>query len=301
MISRYGMNPLVVPQDTPGPMCRTVRDAALMFDAMVGFDPKDSFTTANLIAPQQPRRGSYAASLGDAKAANLRIGVVDELFGPAEDNEMAPVNTCVRGALTQLKQSGAVVKGITIPRLQKFAVETSLYQTRSQADLNNFFSTNTHSPLSHLSVRNIHEEKAFHPSLDLFNLIAAGPESPHDDPAFAKKLLAQDEFRRVVLSTMAEHDVDLLAFPDCKIAAPRTKDVLSGRWGIYDFPTNTLLASQAILPAVSVPVGSTDGDGDGGRLPVGLELVGFPYAEQRLLEAASVVEKLVDGRRSPRI
>ena len=300
MISRYGMNPLVVPQDTPGPMCRTVRDAALMFDAMVGFDPKDSFTTANLIA-QQPRGGSYAASLEEAKVSDLRIGVVDELFGTAEDHGMALVSTCVRSALTKLKQSGAEVKGITLPRLQEYAVETSLYQTRSQNDLDKFFSTNTHSSLSQLSVRSIHEENAFHPSLDLFNLIASGPKSPHDDPDYAKKLLAQDDFRRFVLSTMAEHDVDLLAFPDCKIAAPRTQDVLGGKWGIYDFPTNTLLASQAILPAISVPVGLTDGDGEGGGLPVGLELVGFPYGEQRLFEAASVVERLVDGRRPPEI
>ena len=298
------MSPLVVPQDTPGPMCRTVKDAASMFNALVGFDPKDDYTAANTIAGS-PRGGNYASGLDKAQASDLRVGVIGELFGPDSDPEMAPVNSCVRSALSRLKDAGAkVVEGITIPRLKAHVGETSLYQTRSQNDIDNFLKTNTHSDLSHLSVQSIHEASAYHPALDLFKLIASGPKSPHDDPDFAKKLLAQPAFQRVVLSVMAEKEVDILAFPDCKIAAPKLEDVESGRWGIYDFPTNTMLASHAMLPAVSVPVGFTDiqsGDNDGavGGLPVGVEMVGCPYSEQRLLEAAAVVERVVGGRSPP--
>ena len=101
---------------------------------------------------------------------------------------------------------------------------------------------------------------------------------------------------------MAEAGVDFLCFPDCKIAAPKTDDMLAGRWGIYDFPTNTLLASQAILPAISVSVGLTEGrEGGGGGLPVGMEVVGWPYKEQGLLEAATVVERIVGGRVPPKL
>ena len=96
------MSPLVVTQDTPGPMCRTVRDAALMFDAMVGFDPKDSFTIASMIAGP-PRGGSYASNLSSAKPEDLRIGVVNELFGPDTDPDMAPVNKCIHTAFAKLK------------------------------------------------------------------------------------------------------------------------------------------------------------------------------------------------------
>jgi amidase len=303
MISRHGMSPLVVTQDTPGPMCRTVRDTALMFDAMVGFDSKDPFTTANIIGGP-PKEGSYAATLSSARASDLRIGVVNELFGPDSDSEMSPVNSCVRTALSQLKNEGAKVIDISIPNLRTYFRSTFLYQTRSQSDLNNFFASTPN--VSHLSVKSIYNEKAFHPALDLFSLIAQGPANPHDDPDFAKKLLAQDEFRRVVLSIMAENNVNVLAFPDCKIAAPKTEDMLRGRWGIYEFPTNTVLASQAVLPAVSVPVGVTggsseEGKGEGGGLPVGMELVGFPYKEQLLLEAAAVVERVVRGRSAPRL
>ena len=297
MISRYGMSPLVVPQDTPGPMCRTVRDAAIMMDVLVGFDENDNYTTANLIAGE-PRGGSYAAGLDAAKPENLRIGVLTELFGDDADPEMSPINKCVRGALATLRSHGAKVIDITIPNLKQYFISTSLYQTRAQNDIDTFFKTTTHSPsLRDLSVQSIFSDpSAWHERLDLFKLIASSPHNPHDDPDYAEKMLAQEEFRRVILVTMATTEVDLLAFPSCKIGAPKTADVLRGRWGIYDFPTNTLLASQAVLPAVGVCVGMTEGEV---RLPVGLELVGVPYSEQGLLEAGAVVERVVGGRISP--
>src|SRR3978361_2395250 len=62
MISRAGLSPLVKTQDTPGPMTRTVRDAALMLDVLVGFDEKDLYTTAVSIAGP-PKGGSYASNL----------------------------------------------------------------------------------------------------------------------------------------------------------------------------------------------------------------------------------------------
>jgi amidase len=268
---------------------------------MVGFDENDDFTTASFVAGP-PKGGSYASGLLSARSSDLRIGVVHELFGLDSDPEMAVVNSCVRAAISKLEETGAKVVDLSIPNLAEYATSTSLYQTRSKHDLNTFFATNTHSALKHLTISSIHEEKAFHPALDLFKFIAEGPDDPHDDPAYSKKLVAQQEFRRVVLSTMAAHEVDILAFPDCKIAAPKTEDMLNGRWGIYDFPTNTLLASQAILPAVSVPTGLTDGEiGKGGGLPVGMEMVGLPYAEQLLLNAAAVVEKLCRVREPPNL
>jgi len=48
LITRTGMSPLVVFQDTAGPMARTVKDAAILLDALVGYDPEDEYTTAYL-------------------------------------------------------------------------------------------------------------------------------------------------------------------------------------------------------------------------------------------------------------
>jgi len=96
---------------------------------------------------------------------------------------------------------------------------------------------------------------------------------------------------------MASLGLDALAFPDVQIPPPKHEGATNGRFPTcWDFPVNTLLASQARLPAITVPAGFT---ADG--LPVGLELVSYEYHEQQLLELARGVEVIVGARRAPPI
>jgi amidase len=95
---------------------------------------------------------------------------------------------------------------------------------------------------------------------------------------------------------MAEHELDVIVFPDVKLPPPSTDDVLSDRWTCLTYPTNTVIASQLWFPAVTVPAGFT---ADG--LPVGLELMTIPYAEARLLQTARAVENTTAARRVPRL
>lgn len=297
MISRAGMSPLVVPQDTPGPMCRTVRDTALMFDAMVGFDENDNYTTTNIIG-QSPQGASYAVSLDGSQLSNLRIGIVGELFGSDDDADCVSVNKVVKEAMKAIEEGGATLVEVKIPDLLRYFSETFLYALRSRPALDNFFATHTDPAISELTVAKLYDSKTFHPALDLFEAIANGPASPYAAGGdYARKMESQAEFQRVVLAVMAKANVSLLAFPVCRIAAPLTKDIFDHRWTAAEFPTNTLLASQAILPSISVPVGLTQDQG----LPVGLELVGAPYGEQRLLEAAFCVEQLVGTIEHPHL
>ena len=76
-------------QDTAGPMARTVTDAALLLDAMVGYDPADEYTTAACIANH---KGSYADGL-DANSLNgARLGVIRNAYGSNDNTESAEVN-----------------------------------------------------------------------------------------------------------------------------------------------------------------------------------------------------------------
>ena len=65
------------------------------------------------------------------------------------------------------------------------------------------------------------------------------------------------------------------------------------RWTCLNFPTNTVIASQLLFPAISVPVGESrdvDEDPDGPELPVGLEILGLPLGEEKLLAVAAGIE-----------
>jgi len=70
------------------------------------------------------------------------------------------------------------------------------------------------------------------------------------------------------------------------------------RWSCLNYPTNTIIGSQLQFPAVSVPVGKAkdDEEPEGPELPVGLEILGLPYGEERLLAVTAGVEAAHRGR-----
>ena len=78
LISRDGMSPLVVFQDTAGPITRTVTDAAILLDALVGYDERDAYTAAYAIAGH---KGSYTQFLNKDGLKGIRVGVLKEAFG----------------------------------------------------------------------------------------------------------------------------------------------------------------------------------------------------------------------------
>lgn len=303
LISRAGFCPLIKVQDTPGPIARTVEDCALMLDCMVGFDPRDDFTgfAATAAALGLPRGGSYAANLGQGpeKIKKARIGVVRQRFGSDSDPHCKAVNTVIGAAMDTLRGSGTTFVDVQIEKLDHYLTYTQTYLIRSRSDINEFLATKPHLPRDIAEI--VPEEPpASTPYLDLLCPMAHGPLDPSSDPTYAGRLLLRDELRRKVDCLVASLGLDALALPDVQIPPPHVEDWtekgrFSPRFGEgKGFPTNTFLASQARLPAVTVPAGFTE---DG--LPVGIQFVGLEYQEQHLLELARGVEVLVGARRAP--
>jgi Asp-tRNA(Asn)/Glu-tRNA(Gln) amidotransferase A subunit family amidase len=262
-----------------------------MLDVIAGFDEKDAYTTAAVVAGK-PRGGSYAAKLNRKTIQRAKLGVLRSVFGPESIPEYREVNEVIRRAISILKKRGATVIDIEIAGLDELIAASSLYDIRSRSDLDRFLATKRPG----LTCHKILVERDYHPSCDLFEDLARGPEDPMQDLRYASRIEAQLEFQRVVMQTIETHKLDAIVFPDAKIAAPLTSDVLEGRWPALRFPINTLIASQARLPAVTVPVGLTESG-----LPVGLELVGLLYREQHLLDLAYGVETFVKFKGVPNL
>jgi amidase len=301
MISRYGMSPLVLQQDTPAIITRRIRDTTLLYKEVTGFDPKDKLTSIEAALPPESvpsneeshsRTSSRSPSRGrdGADASSLRIGVVEGLFGV--EAECQEVNDLVRDIIRKLDQHGATILPVVVPKLQQWINTTQLYYHQSRGNLDLFF--DTFLPHLGLSVKKIQEEGAFHPAHDFFNLLM----NKTDSNLHAFQLNKHDDFRPHVMTEMMKDDVDFLAFPTCRILAPLTEDILNKKWTCDEdnFPTNTYLAAQTALPAISIPVGTTP---EG--LPVGMQLVSRPNHEQQLFKAAEVVQNLVDRRFEPRL
>ncbi|RFU33204.1 hypothetical protein B7463_g3143, partial [Scytalidium lignicola] len=293
LISRTGFCPLIKTQDTPGPVARTVQDCALMLDCLVGFDPKDEWTTVAATAPK-PKGGSYAAHLDPQAITKAKIGVVRSLFGSDSDPACHAVNSVISKAILTLRAAGTEFVDVDIPNLKHYMTFTPAYIVRSRSDINSFLATKPHLPQD---LALIVPREPPQPFLDFTSQIAHGPLDPMADPTYAKRLLDRDEFQRRITCFMIENGLDALTFPDVKIPPPRQEDATNGRFpNCWDFPINTLLASQARIPAITVPVGFTE---DG--LPIGLEFVSWEFREQHLLELARGVEYYVPSRRAPKL
>ncbi|MCI2422319.1 amidase [Saccharopolyspora sp. K220] len=293
LISRTGFSPLVHFQDTPGPVGRHVEDLAVLLEAIVGYDPADPFTAVN-----DPKReaGEYVAAVENAPdLSQWTVGVIDSAFGSDDVDDARLVNTVVREAIGALRGAGTTVQeGLAIDDLPRWIAVTSLYAKQSKSDIDGFLSTRPSTPVN--SFREVYDSGVFHPLNDLFHDIAGAPVDAEEDPDYHRFRVNQEKFRRMILDLMARSRTDFLIYPTVQVVPPTRADLEAGRWTALTFPTNTVIASQTGLPAVTVPAGFTPAG-----LPVGLEVLGRPFSERDLLSFARAWERAARPRRAASI
>ena len=289
MISRSGFSPLLLPLDTAGPMGRTVRDIAIVLDVLVGFDPKDRYTAVTKIADHV---GSYVDHLDDGALEGARFGTIREAFGDEANPECAQVNKVIRAAIAKMKEAGAEFVELSIPNLPELIATASLYASRSRFDVENFLkSRNT----KYLTLKSIYESGLYDKNLDLIPVLATvSPEKPEDDPDYFVKVVRGADFQRLLVGMMAEHDLDGICHPALQILSPTHAELQAGKWPAMEYPTNTIIASQALIPSICVPAGFSDSG-----LPIGLEIIAPPHQEPTLLRLGYAFEQLTKWRRKP--
>ncbi|KAK3684580.1 hypothetical protein LTR37_020143 [Vermiconidia calcicola] len=284
-ISRNGMSALVQPQDTPGPMAHTVEDAARILDVIVGSDESDPETSVNAIAPLGKSATPFQDAIAQPSLEGRRFGVLRQAFGSDEG-----VLRVLDSTLKTLEDSGATLVDVQIPDLEHYKTYTSLYVTRSKSDINDFLAAR--SELAHLKIEELHASGQTHKALDLINAFVKGPSSYMHDTHYARQLTEQTKFQRIVASIYAKSVLDAIIYPTCQLLAPKTADILNYRHTCLGYRTNTVIGSQLLFPAASVPVGMAKDHEhpDDPELPVGLEILGLPLREESLMAVAAGVE-----------
>jgi amidase len=286
MVSRAGSSMLIASQDTIGPLARTVMDAATVMDVLVGHDPEDPYTAAAAIGSPRPLYRD-AAAIGTLE--DVRIGVVREACEPTRDRESACAMEVVEGALASMRAAGAILADVSIPRLADQLEATSLYRDRMRHDIDAFLAARPEIPVR--SLREIHSRGLYDRRLDLIGFALEGAEDPHADPSALRRHFDQGRFTRTLVNLLATERLDALVYPSVRVLPPRRD---SGAPATLTYPTNTVIASQAGMPAIAVPAGFTP---DG--LPVGIEFVAKPYAEATLFRLAAGFERATRARRPP--
>lgn len=275
--SRDGIVPLSSTQDIGGPLARSVTDLAIMLDATVGADPNDPITADS--KGHIPK--SYRDALSPDGLKGARIGVVRSLFGTGSEDR--DYGTVVNDALKRMKEQGAEVIDVTIPGLDDLLKDSSVILYEFKWDLADFLAKRPNAPVRSLS--DILDKGLAHDQLQE-RLISRNPEK-RDDEAYRKAVVKRKATLDGVKAVLEENKLDALAYPTAQRKPNLIGDEANGG-------STCQLSATTGLPAMAVAVGF----GSAGT-PVGLELLGAPFAEATLLKIAYGWEQMAHPRKAP--
>lgn len=257
-VSRYGAFPLAWSLDHMGPLARSVRDAAVVFDAIAGHDRRDPASSRRRQVETAPEPG--------CSIRGLRIGFPQNFFFERLD---ADVESSVRGALARAESLGAVVVPVRLPDMEAVAAVGRVILLCEA------------SAMMEPHLRNRGQFGA-----DVLALLDQGRLVAATDYIQAQRLRKkmQREFAAVW------RDVDCLIAPATPTAAPRVgenKVRLGGREEDVRILTTRLVRGFNVLglPSLAMPCGLT-----AAGLPVGLQIVGPAMEEALVLRVGAAME-----------
>ncbi len=283
LISRDGIAPLALTNDTGGPICRTVEDAVRVLDVIVGYDKADTVTRQS----QGKIPASYRAFLDNNGLKGARIGVFRQLCSlPKADPQVAAL---FNNALDELRVAGAIIiDSVRVPQVDTLNKSSDTIP-QLRRDFNNYLATlGPNAP--HKTLGSIIKSKQYHPFLEKFLLDAnADTLAPEKHKGWQKNLALRQQLRQLLLRAMDSARVDVLVYPSFSYP-PR----LIGDLNTPSGTNNNALAPPTGFPAFTVPMGFTYGS-----LPAGLQFFGRPYSEPMLIKLCYAYEQATHHRISP--
>ncbi|MEY2501076.1 MAG: amidase [Verrucomicrobiota bacterium] len=288
LLSRSGIIPISHSQDTPGPMARTVADAAALLGALTGIDPRDSATNSS----RGKAAPDYTAFLKTDALRGARIGVARNYFGFSE-----PVDKLMADAIDAIKRAGATLidPADIASSSQLGPAENIVLLFELKADLNRY-----------LAERAMKDGPRTLADVIKFNEANRATEMPY----FGQDHFIEGEAKgplttKVYLDALAknqklarEQGIDAVAKKfklDAFIAPSRTPawltDLVNGDSSSHSCSG---LPAVAGYPHITLPMGYIHG------LPVGISFFGTAWSEPRLISLAYAFEQLTKFRRPPK-
>ncbi len=286
LISRSGIIPISYTQDTPGPMTRTVRDAAISLGAMVGLDPADHKTSDS--------DGRYLTDYTPfLKADGLKGKKIGWMKSTAGINYK--VDQLMEEAIAFMKEQGAEIiplQEISPPGTGSYSFEVMLYEYKD--GLNKYFS----SLGPDAKIKSLEELIEFNKQdpieLAHYNqhyLELALEKGDLNSPQYLEALnkLRENSQDNGIDKALKEHGLDA-------IIAPTGSPAWKTDWtnGDYYHLGSSSPAAHAGYPSITVPMGMID------ELPVGISFFSTAWSEPVLIELAYAFEQGTKARRVPK-
>jgi aspartyl-tRNA(Asn)/glutamyl-tRNA(Gln) amidotransferase subunit A len=282
LVSRYGLVAFASSLDQIGPITRDVRDAALLLNAIAGYDPLDSTS----VPKELP---DFTAQLGkDIKG--FKIGLPKEYFTKGLDTEVA---ASIEAARRVLEKQGARFAEVSLPHTE-YGIATYYILATAEASSNLArydgvrYGYRSRGYTNLLQMYENSREEGF--GTEVKRRIMLGTyvlSSGYYDAYYLKAQKVRSLIKRDFEAVFAEYDLVLtptIPSPAFKLGE-KTADPLM----MYLSDIFTISANLAGIPAISVPAGMS---GEG--LPLGLQLMGPPFSEAKILQVAYAFEQETD-------
>ena len=281
LVSRYGMIAFASSLDQGGPMTQTAEDAALLLNAMAGFDERDSTSVEH-------KKEDYTKSLNDP-VKGLHIGLPKEYFGDKLDSKVGDV---IQEAVKELEKAGAVIHEIELPNthlsvpayyivapaeassnLSRYDGIRFGYRCDDPQDINDLYCRSRAEGFGKEVKRRI--------MVGTYAL-SAGYYDAYYLKAQKIRRLIRDDFQK------AFTDIDIILGPTSPTTAFKLSERINDPVSMYLSDIYTVSVNLAGLPAMSVPAGFSEG------LPVGMQLIGNYFSEAKLLNVAHQFQQTTD-------
>jgi len=285
LLSRSGIIPISHSQDTPGPMARTVADAAALLGALTGIDPRDAATNGS----RGKTVADYTAFLNPNALRGARIGVARNYFGVSE-----PVDKLMANAIDAIKQAGAIVidPAAVATSSQLGPGEKLVLLFELKADLNRYLAERAmkDGPRTLADVIKFNEGNRAKemPYFGQDRFIEAEAKGPLTTKEYVDALEKNHKLARQegIDGVAAKFKLDAFIAPS-RVPAWLT-DLVNG-----DSPSNSCSGLPAVAgyPHITLPMGYVHG------LPVGISFFGTAWSEPKLIALAYAFEQLTKFRR----
>ena len=288
-VSRFGLVAFASSLDQVGPVTKTVRDGALIMNVIAGHDPQDSTSLDDPVP-------DYVASLGN-DLRSVRLGVPKEYMIEGIDPQ---VRTAIDAAIKQLNSLGAEIVEVSLPSTEyAVAVYYIIATAEASANLARFdgvrYGYRAENPKNVLDLYGRTREEGFGPEVKRRIILGTYVLSSGYYDAYylrAQKVreLIRRDFARVFES------VDALISPTSPVTAFKLGERVADPLQMYLADVFTIAANLAGICGISIPCGFAELDGD--RLPIGLQLLGKPLDEARILQIADAYEQSTDWHKA---
>ena len=280
-VSRYGLIAMASSLDQIGPLTKTVEDTAILFNAIAGYDPKDSTSI----------KADYGNELLNPRLEDVKkltVGIPDEYFIEGLDKE---VGEAIDRVISDIKSLGLKVKRVSLPHT-KYAL--SVYYIIMPAEV----STNlarfdgirygTRGKAKNL-IDLYYEDKGAGYGPEAKRRVILGTfvlSAGYYDAYYAKaqkvRRLIKEDFEKVFSS-----GVDVILTPVAPTPPFKIGEKVNDPLKMYLSDIFTIPVNLAGLPGVSIPVRGREG-----KLPIGFQLIGRPWCEADILGLGRFYERL---------